>query len=228
MHIFFIILLGQTFEWLWQDRIAINGETHRKNILSSPRWRQSSTTHRAKIKQDITRNHKHTLSQTHTLVDFDLNHAALHLKYCSLPAPPTQGTSSSVWKSQEINQCLRLHFHHLSHGRPAVPSQHNAVESQQWIDKAEEIKTCKECKFASLRVCGWKWSYLAADDEGTLKKPALRLESLHFSSSLMRRWPRRTTSLCRNTFFPPSSTHKQCLCLWGELFSANSHFLFAF
>lgn len=108
--------------------------------MSSPRWKQSSTTHGAKIKQDITHNHKHTLTHTDAFVGFHLNHAASHLKYCSLRAPPTQGTSSHVWKSQEINQCLRLHFHHLSHGRPTVPSQHNAVESRRRTDKLERNK----------------------------------------------------------------------------------------
>lgn len=164
---FIITLLRQIFECLWQVRIMVNGETHGRNILSSPRWRQSSTTHRAKIKQDITHNPNRTysLSLTHAHTH-TLSWAALHLKYCSMPAPPTRGTSSRVWKSQEINQCLRLHFLHLSHGRPAVPSQHNAVESRQWIDKAGGIKTCKEGKFASLSVCGRKWSYLAACDKG--------------------------------------------------------------
>lgn len=132
-------------------------------------------------------NHKHSLSHTCARSWASIWIIQLCISNIVL-CPPTQGTSSRVWKSQEINQCLRLHFLHLSHGRPAVPSQHNAVESQQRIDKAEGIKTCKESKFASLCVCGWKWSYLAADDEGTLKKPALRLESLHSSSSLMRRW----------------------------------------
>lgn len=59
---FVMTLRRQTLGYLAPDRIMVNGETHGRNILSSPRWRQSSTTHRAKIKRDITRSHKRTLS----------------------------------------------------------------------------------------------------------------------------------------------------------------------
>lgn len=53
----------------------------------------------------------------------------------------------------------------------------------------------------------------AADDEGTLKKPALRLESFHSSSSLMRRWQnasegRRPCYVA--TLFSSPPTHKWC------------------
>lgn len=74
---------------------------------------------------------------------------------------------------------------------PLCPSQHNAVESRQRIDKAggNENKPARKANMLpSASAEGGGRSYPAAGDQGRLKKPALRLESFHSSSSLMRRW----------------------------------------
>lgn len=71
-------------------------------------------------------------------------------------------------------------------------------------------------------------SYPAADDEGTLKKPALRLESFHSSSSLIRRWQNasegRRPCYVTTSFYVPDTQMVSVIATDGSLFSANSPF----
>lgn len=48
---------------------------------------------------------------------------------------PREVRAAASGKARKSINVYALHFLHLSHGHPAVPSQHNAVESRQWIDK---------------------------------------------------------------------------------------------
>lgn len=127
---------------------------------------------------------------------------------------PRKVRAAASGKARKSINVYALHFLHLSHGHPAVPSQHNAVESRQWIDKAGGMRNLQGKQICfPLCLTGGGRSYPAADDEGTLKKPALRLESFHSSSSLMRRWQnasegRRPCYVA--TLFSSPPTHKWC------------------